>query len=289
VRGLRRGRWDGRAERRRGRPTCRYLRCHTYSHSFDRAGERRIESGDGQMRVVGYVRVSTEKQAEDGLGLAVQEKAVRRWAREHGHRLVGIVRDEGVSGALPTEERPGLAESLSLIANGKVAGLVVARLDRLARELTVQEAALAQVWKHEGRVFACDSEEILRDDPEDPMRTAMRQMMGVFGQLERAMIAARLRAGRRLKAERGGFAYGSPPFGYRAEAGELVAVDEEQAALRRIRQLARRGASLRTIARTLESEGHRPKRSECWHPQTLSLIISREGARGGPARIGGAP
>jgi DNA invertase Pin-like site-specific DNA recombinase len=225
--------------------------------------------------MIGYVRVSTEKQAEDGLGLAVQEKSILRWAREHGHRLVRIVRDEAVSGALPAEERLGLAEALSLIRNGKAAGLVIARLDRLARELTVQEAILAQVWRHGGTVFASDTGEIARDDPDDPMRTAMRQMMGVFSQLERAMIGARLRAGRKLKAERGGFAYGSPPFGFKAEGGGLVEEPEEQKALKRIRQLARRGASLRTIAQTLESEGYHPKRSSRWHPETLRLILGR--------------
>jgi DNA invertase Pin-like site-specific DNA recombinase len=234
------------------------------------------------MKVVGYIRVSTEKQTNDGLGLAVQEKSVRRWAREHGHRLVRIVRDEGVSGALPAEERPGLAEALLLIANGKAAGLVVARLDRLARELTVQEAALAQVWRHGGSVFASDSGEVARDDPDDPMRTAMRQMMGVFSQLERAMIGARLRAGRKLKAERGGFAYGSPPFGYKATEGKLVTDKDEQKTLKRIRQLAGKGASLRAIADTLnKSKGYRPKRSKRWHPETLRLILGRSEATPG--------
>jgi hypothetical protein len=51
------------------------------------------------MRVVGYVRVSTDRQADEGLGLEVQEQSIRRWAREHGHRIVGIVRDEGISGS----------------------------------------------------------------------------------------------------------------------------------------------------------------------------------------------
>ncbi|MFI0218858.1 recombinase family protein [Streptomyces lydicus] len=61
----------------------------------------------------------------------------------------------------------------------KVQGIVVPNLDRLARELVVHEAALAQCWKHGGRAFMADQGEILPDDPEDPMRTAMRQLMGV--------------------------------------------------------------------------------------------------------------
>ncbi len=73
-------------------------------------------------------------------------------------------------------------------------------------------SCLAQIWKHGGRAFTADAGEV---HPDDPMRTAMRQMMGVFAQLERSMIAARLRHGRREKASQGGYAYGPRPTGGR--------------------------------------------------------------------------
>ena len=78
------------------------------------------------------------------------------------------------------------------------------KLDRLARDLMTQEAALGRVWRHDGRVFTVDKGEILADDPADPMRTAFRQMLGVFAQLERGMIRARMDAGRQAKNERAG-------------------------------------------------------------------------------------
>ena len=58
-----------------------------------------------------------------------------------------------------------------------------------------------------------------------------------MNEYERSIIALRLRSGRRRKAENGGYAYGAPGFGYRAEGRELVAVPEEQAALARMREL----------------------------------------------------
>ncbi len=61
----------------------------------------------------------------------------------------------------------------------------------------MQEAILAQAWAAGGRVFAADAGEILADDADDPMRIAMRQMMGVFAQLERGMIRARMARGKR--------------------------------------------------------------------------------------------
>ena len=226
---------------------------------------------------VGYVRVSSATQVEEGFGLEIQERQLTEWAARGGHQLLSIHRDEGISGTKEAVDRPGLATALADVEDDAGA-LVVAKLDRLARHLTVQEAVLAQVWKHGGRVFAVDVGEVLRDDPDDPMRTAMRQMVGVFAQLERATVAARLRAGRRAKAARGGYASGAPRFGMRAEDRELVADPTEQATIARIVELRRAGASLRQIADTLTAEGRPTKRGGRWHAEVVRDILERSGA-----------
>ncbi|WRZ96440.1 recombinase family protein (plasmid) [Streptomyces sp. NBC_01007] len=93
------------------------------------------------------IRVSTERQL-DGYGLDVQEKNVRRWCREASHRLGRtIYRDEGHSGALESPDRPGMADALTEVEDG----IIAPALDRFARTLVVQEAILAQIWKHGGR------------------------------------------------------------------------------------------------------------------------------------------
>ncbi|MEU1035481.1 recombinase family protein [Streptomyces mirabilis] len=107
------------------------------------------------------------------------------------------------------------------------------------------------------------------------MRTAMRQMMGVFAQLERSMIAARLRHGRREKAEQGGYAYGAPPYGWRAHQKELAEEEAEQAGRARARQLRDEDElSFREIAAVLDAEGIRPKRGERWHPETVRRMLA---------------
>lgn len=227
------------------------------------------------MKLVAYMRVSTDRQAEQGYGLDVQERAIRQCAKQLGVRLTAIYTDEGLSGTTEAVDRPGLAQALDDIANGRSQGLLVPRLDRLARSLSVQEAALAHVWRYGGRVFSCDTGEIQEDSPDDPMRTAMRQMMGVFSQLERSMITARMRAGRKMKAEAGGYAFGGPPLGFKAQDRALVPDPQEQATLARIQELRNEGKSLRAIAAILESEGHSPKRSARWHPQTLAQVVRR--------------
>ena len=236
------------------------------------------------MKLVAYLRVSTETQAVDGLGLDVQRKGIRQWARANGHRVVLWTSDAGVSGSNGIETRKGLLEALNALRDGTAEGLVVYRLDRLARSLTVQESALAKVWgldeeaknreRTARRMFSVDLGEIHPDDPDDPMRTALRQMVGVFAQLERGMIAARMRAGRREKAERGGYAQGAPPFGYKAQGGNLVREEREAATLARIIELRSSGASLNVIANRLNAEGLRPKRSERWHSETVRRVVA---------------
>jgi DNA invertase Pin-like site-specific DNA recombinase len=226
-------------------------------------------------RAVAYIRVSSSSQL-DGYGLEAQEQDVGKCAKSHGLVLKAILRDEGVSGSLEAVDRPGLAEALALLEGGEVEVLLVPRLDRLARKLTIQEAALAQVWRHGGRVIACDQGEVAQDDPDDPMRTAMRQMMGVFGQLERAMIVARLRRGRRVKAELGGREVGAAPFGFRAEGGALVKNENEQQVIERMQEMRSSGNSYRQIADALNSDGTPPKRGNRWHPMSVRRVLERE-------------
>lgn len=226
-------------------------------------------------QAIGYVRVSTDRQAETGQGLRVQERAIRDYCRRHRLKVLTILRDEGVSGTTEAAERPGLSEALELLRDGGSKVLVVASLDRLARSLTAQEGALAHVWRLGSRVYTVDGGEVLKDDPEDPMRRAMRQMMGVFSELERGMINARLRRGRREKGERGGFAYGSPPYGARAENRQLVRDPDETKAIALARRLRDRGRSLRAICSELERRGHKPRRAKRWHPQVVSRMLAR--------------
>ncbi|MFI2764293.1 recombinase family protein [Streptomyces echinatus] len=112
---------------------------------------------------------------------------------------------------------------------GRADGILAPNLDRLARELTVQEAVLSYVWALGGRVFTAGHGEHLEDDASDPMRTAMRQMRGVFHQLDRGLIIKRLTEGRAAKGERGGYAYGAPRFGQRVDDGELTDDEREKA------------------------------------------------------------
>jgi DNA invertase Pin-like site-specific DNA recombinase len=223
------------------------------------------------VRLVAYVRVSTREQVEHGQGLEIQRAAIRRWARANGHRIIAWCADEGVSGAKAAEDRPGLTDALTALRTRKAAGLVVRDYDRLAREVTVQEAVLAEAWhRTDAHVFTTFGE-ILRDDPDDPTRTAMRQMAGVFAGLDRRMIVKRLRDGRAAKAASGGHATGSYPYG----TGKGGPVPTEQRALATMLILRSEGLSTRAIAATLTAEGHPTKRGGAWSSPSVARILSR--------------
>ena len=97
----------------------------------------------------------------------------------------------------------------------------------------------------------------MKDDPDDPSRRLIRQILGAVNEYERGMIRLRLRRGRQRKAERGEYAGGRPAFGYAAIAGELVPAPEEQAVIIEARKLRASGASIRAIAMESQSPGIR--------------------------------
>lgn len=225
------------------------------------------------MNAIGYIRVSTNGQAENGFGLAAQQKAVRQLARERGYRLLKVVRDEGVSGLI--EVRPGLADLLEALRTGMV--VLVPGLDRLARDLLTQEILLRDIRQRGADVVSCSPAETenLLDDPNDPTRKLIRQVLGAVAEFERSLVRLRLQRGRALKAERGGFAYGSPPYGTRSVAGRLVPLPDEVDAIVFARKLRTAGKSLRKIAEALHEKGYRPKRSDRWHPATVARVLAR--------------
>jgi DNA invertase Pin-like site-specific DNA recombinase len=232
-------------------------------------------------KLAAYCRTSTQNGA-GGDSLQAQEDACREWASANGHDLMLVFRDASLSGALGVEDRPGLAASLVALDDGIVEGLVVHRPDRLARELHVQEVALAHVWAagDHVRVFeAAEGAEIVRDDPNDPQRRFLRQVMGAAAELERGLIKARLQGGRRRKAGQGGYIGGKRlhrRFGYELVRGEYVPVPQEQVIIDDILTRRDEGATWDGIADTLNQRGVKPPSGAVWYAMTVRRIALRE-------------
>ena len=145
--------------------------------------------------------------------------------------------------------------------DGESQGIYIANLGRLSRLLTIQEAILAKVWQLGGEVVTVESGIVPKDDPDDPMRTAMRQMATIY-ELDKKMVVKRLRDGRKYKASIGGHAVGASPYGAAAVEGDLIPVESEALAIKRMVALRDSGSSLRQIVTALDSEGIRTKKGK---------------------------
>ena len=228
------------------------------------------------MNLAAYLRVSTDRQADEGLGLDVQRQVIRKWARANGHKITAWHADEGISGSNGIETRLALGAALNDIAQHRVDGLVFYRLDRLARDMMLQEQLLRDIASDGGRVFSTFGAE--QDNIKMTHMTPTGKWSGAssasIADRERKLIALRLAAGKRRKHEQGGYAgYGAPPIGYTAVGKELVADDDEQATLTRIHQLRGEGRTIRQIIAVLDAEGRRTKRGASWHPTTVARIL----------------
>ena len=228
-------------------------------------------------RLVPYLRVSTVLQAEEGLGLEAQLAAIEARVAELGDELLlPSAVDAGLSGTLGLAERPGLAAALER-AEAAGGGVVVYRLDRLARDLVLQEQLLADIWRRGLEVVsaAAGEDHYLTPATEDPSRALIRHVLGAVAQYERAVIRLRLAGGRQQKLAREGWAGGRPPYGRRAEGRRLVPDPAAEAALARARDL-QPGRSLREVARLLEEAGiPAPGGGTRWHATTLRRLLRR--------------
>lgn len=152
-------------------------------------------------KAYGYIRVSGKGQV-DGDGFDRQRQAIEACAVASGLEVVNYFQEEGVSGT--KEDRPALARMLvDLEENGHgIRTVIVERLDRLARDLMVQEAILNDFQKHEVKfISAVEGSDLLEGDA---TRKLVRQVLGAIAEYDKGMLVAKLRAAReRQRAKTG--------------------------------------------------------------------------------------
>lgn len=195
-------------------------------------------------RVVAYVRVSTDKQATEGLSLEAQHEKLVSYAKALGLEIVSFCSDAASASSL---DRPGLTEALAHLDDGYADGILVVKLDRLTRSIGDLVVLVDEYFKDDHWLLSV-SESI---DTRSAAGRMMINMLTVIGQWEREAIGERTAAVmQHMKAE-GMFTGGFPPYGYRLEGDKLV-VDDGERVLRYHAQKRRRdGLSLRAIAKEL--------------------------------------
>ncbi len=213
---------------------------------------------------IAYLRVSTEEQADSGLGLAAQRASILAECDRRGWEVPRFVVDDGYGAR--TLDRPGIAAALADLATSRASTLIVAKLDRLSRSLldfaNVVERARRQGWD----LVALDTPV----DMSTPTGEMMAGIVALFAQYERRLIAERTRAALRAKKAAG------------ARLGRPRVLPEATAL--RIAEMRAAGATLRGIAEALTAEAVPTAMGLTkWHPTTVvrtlrSLALDAESA-----------
>ena len=224
-------------------------------------------------RVVAYVRVSTEKQAEQGLSLDAQQAKLAAYAALYELDLVATEIDAGVSAK--TLQRPALQRALGALKAGKAEALLVVKLDRLTRSvrdlgLLVETYFLAGKWS-----LMSVSEQI------DTRTAAGRMVLNILAavsQWERETIGERTAEAMAYKRQQREYTGGEPPYGWRlaADGIHLDPHREEQAIIGEALALKAAGLSLRKIGARLAMHGLLPRLGTAWNPKTVRDLLQAE-------------
>jgi len=219
---------------------------------------------------IGYIRVSTEQQADEGVSLEAQKAKIAAWCEINDYQLAQVYVDAGISGK-SMDKRIGLQDALA--ATKKDNALVVYSLSRLARS-TKDCISIGEHLKKKGCDLVSITEKI---DTGSAMGEFFFTLMAALGQMERKLIAERtVMALKHKKAK--GEVYSPIPFGYSAIEGRLVAVEYEAKIVADMLQKRAAGFTLQAIADDLNNAGINGKKGGIWNAKTISRIIERQQA-----------
>jgi site-specific DNA recombinase len=222
------------------------------------------------MKTVGYVRVSTDKQADRGVSLDAQAEKIRAMAVVHNAELVDIIVDGGESAK--SLQRPGMARLLALVDGKKVQAVIIAKLDRLTRSVK-DLCELLERFERRGVALISVAESL---DTSSAAGRLVLNIMTAVSQWEREAIGERTRdamSHKRSNGER----VGNIQFGYRLGAdGKHVEPDPaEQSVLHEIGRLRQSGHTMRGIAAALNHRALRTRRGSAWRLEHVARIINQ--------------
>ncbi|KAF0250401.1 MAG: recombinase [bacterium] len=211
-----------------------------------------------------YCRVSTQDQADSGLGLEAQEQRCNAYAIANGWNVVDTFIDAGVSAK--SIDRPELKKALASLTPGSV--LIVLKLDRLTRSVADLQP-LSEQLSRAGAEWVSVQEKF---DTSTATGRLMLRMILELSQWEREVIGERTSSALQQKKRRKE-RLGTTPLGYTTLEKQVIAVDGEQATVARARELRQTGLSMRKIAAKLTDEGHKTKRGGRWQAETIAKIL----------------
>ena len=222
------------------------------------------------MKVAGYVRVSTEDQAREGISLEMQQERIKALAIAKGWELVKIYSEDGYSGK--NLKRPQIQELIKASQNREIDGAVVYKIDRLTRRQRDLWYLLEDVFQKNQVALVSVTEPF---DTSTAQGKAFLGMLGVFAQLWRDEIAERTQDALQQKKQNGE-RVGTVPYGYDLAKNrvDLVRNQQEQQVIVQMRDLRHKNFSYDQIAQELNNQGVEAKNGGDWHGRTVWGIIN---------------
>ena len=208
------------------------------------------------VKVIGYVRVSTDEQKRSGAGLGAQRKAIRAACQARGWELLRIEADEGISAR--SLNRPALQRVLDAVEGGEAAGLIVAKLDRLSRSVRDFAGLLERSQRRGWALVALD----LGIDTSSPTGAFTSHVVAAAAELERRLIGQRTKEALAIRREQG----------VRLGRPLMVVGDLEQ----EIHSMRTGGATWQSIADMLNERGEPTRRGgTLWRPSSVQALARR--------------
>lgn len=233
--------------------------------------------------VVAYCRVSTDGQAgEDKFGIESQKRQIMEYCAQNDMQISEWYIDEGISGV--KEERPELDRLLyGPIKNPPVEAVIVAKSDRMARDIKLYFYYLMLLQKKKIELISASEKEV---DDGSGMGNVYKALMLFVAEQERKNITRRTEGGRKIKAARGEYSGGKPPYGYKVENGQLALLEEEARIVREVFAMRAAGKSLPFIANTLNDRRRKTRKGGPFYPVTVKNILDNERTYRGEYRYG---
>lgn len=210
------------------------------------------------MKVIGYVRVSSEEQTT-GYSIEAQTDAIERWADQAGHQLARIYVEPGLSGK--TDKRPEFQRAISAVLGGEAEALVVHKFDRFARNV-LDSRLYKQMLRANGQDIVSVTEPI----EDSPAGLLMEGVLELFAEYYVVNLGAEVRKGQRAKAQQGGWPGRTPPTGYERQrqgpASWIEVSNQGQMITDAFNEFASGAYTLASWADEAYRRGYRGQRSE---------------------------
>jgi DNA invertase Pin-like site-specific DNA recombinase len=221
-------------------------------------------------KAVGYIRVSTEQQAQDGVSIDNQRDKIQEYCDLYDLELVDVEADEGASGK--NMDRDGLQNAVERLEEGEAETMVVVKLDRLTRSVSDLNVLLEKYFSERYDLVSVNEQV---NTGTAAGRLVLNVLMSV-SQWEREAISERTEQALQHK-KANGERVGSIPYGYTlAEDGETLEEDPaEQEVIEAVKDYREGGLSYRAIADRLEEEGFTNREGNRFNPKTIGSILKQ--------------